>query len=72
MELNVLNTVLILIVNIAEEDYIRYWRNKHTKVETGKIQITNCKLAAVRRVISWVNPPHYWGMHYNPKSLSQD
>lgn len=34
MELYALNNVLILFVNIAEEDYIRYWRNKFTKVES--------------------------------------
>lgn len=72
MELNVLNNFLILMVNIAEEDCIRYWRNKCTKVETGKIQATNCKLAALRIVTSWVYPLHYWGMDYHVKSLKQD
>lgn len=71
MELNVLNNVLTLIVNIAEKRDIRYRRNKCTKVETGKIQVMNFKLAAVRIVISWVKPPHYWGMHQHLKFLKQ-
>lgn len=47
--------------------YVRYWRRKKcTQAETRKIWVTNCKLAAMRIVIYWVNPPHYWGVHYHP------